>query len=391
MLDDGDDSGDDSGDQSGYGANVDVNPPTSAEIAGNGTDTGAAQPSEGVGDNGVYQINYATNAQGQSYPYTSFQNPDGTYTYMNPDTGEQYGQGDSAVWNPNDPGNPSGNPAGTTTYPNGNPNLPYNAQTNSGEFAGTALPNNGGNPHPGNSGTNPVSGGNSGTTSGGSSTGSALPAVAQGAGAAAAAAIQAQEAQNALAFQQQMWQQQQANVAPYIQAGNTTTGQLMNGISNGTFGTPQTFTAPTLAQAEQMPGYQFAQQQGDLGILEGAAATGGNISGGTMQALSQYNQNLATTNYNTMYNQALAGYQANLAGNQQAYGQLYQPSTMGASAAAGLNITGSGVAANTGNIMSNIGNAYASGVTGVTNAATNYLAQQNANSGLTALAGGGPG
>jgi len=107
----------------------------------------------------------------------------------------------------------------------------------------------------------------------------------------------------------------------------------MAGLANGTFGTPATFTAPTLSQAEHTPGYQFTQQQGDQGLLEAAAAAGGNISGGTLKSLDAYNTGLANSTYSTIYNQALQSYGANLAGQQQAYQQVLAPAEIGANAA----------------------------------------------------------
>ena len=125
----------------------------------------------------------------------------------------------------------------------------------------------------------------------------------------------------------------QSTESPYVSGGETSLAQLLAGLKSGQFGTPSTFTAPTLAQAQQYPGYEFTQNQGDQAILEGSAASGGSISGGTLKALDTYNTNLANTTYGSEFNQALSTYNANLQGNQQAYQQLFAPTQLGANAA----------------------------------------------------------
>src|SRR5689334_23699255 len=123
---------------------------------------------------------------------------------------------------------------------------------------------------------------------------------------------QAQSAQDALEFQKQVFQQQQQNQAPYLAAGYASLGELMDSIKNGTFGpgslgTPPpaptstapnapapfagVFTPPTAEQARATPGYEFTREEGTKGILQGASAAGGAISGGTLKALDQYNTN----------------------------------------------------------------------------------------------------
>jgi len=92
---------------------------------------------------------------------------------------------------------------------------------------------------------------------------------------------------------------------PYQTVGSTGANALNNYIQNG-------FTAPTLAQAEATPGYQFELQQGTQAINENAAATGNLMSGTTGTALENYGQDLASTNYQQAYNNALNSYMANV-------------------------------------------------------------------------------
>lgn len=52
------------------------------------------------------------------------------------------------------------------------------------------------------------------------------------------------------------------------------------------------------------PGYQFRQQQGEQAIQRQASASGGRLSGSTLQALASFNQNLASDEYSRAYGRA---------------------------------------------------------------------------------------
>lgn len=185
-----------------------------------------------------------------------------------------------------------------------------------------------------------------------------------------AAQQQADSAQQALDFQKQIWQTEQQNQAPFLQAGQTSIGMLMQGLQNGTFGpgSNPSFSAPTLEEARSTPGYQFTAQQGSKGILQGAAAAGGAISGGTLKALDQYNTGLADTTYNDVFNRSLATYSTGLQKQAQEYQQLYNPAALGEGSVQALNNSGTATANNVGNLMTQIGNAQASGTVGSANA-----------------------
>ena len=181
--------------------------------------------------------------------------------------------------------------------------------------------------------------------------------------------------QQALQFQEQVYNQQQQNQQPYLNAGATSVAQLMNGLTNGTFGPGSipNFTPPTLQTAQQTPGYQFELQQGEKGLAEGSAAAGGAISGGTLKAADAYAQNLATTTYQQQYTNALNTYQQQLATQSQQYQQLLAPAQLGENAVANLNQTGTQAAQNVGNLMGNIGSAQAAGTVGQANALTSGI------------------
>jgi hypothetical protein len=187
---------------------------------------------------------------------------------------------------------------------------------------------------------------------------------------------QTQADQSALAEQQREFNVSQGNAQPFINAGQQSIGTLMAGLNNGTFGPGSTpaFTAPTLEQAQQTPGYQFTQQQGEKGIAQAAAAAGGAISGGTLKAASGYNQNLASTYYQQAFNNALSEYGTNLANQQQQFGQLLAPVQIGAGSTANLNATQTSAASSIAQLMASLGSSQAAGTVGSANAISSGIA-----------------
>jgi len=80
--------------------------------------------------------------------------------------------------------------------------------------------------------------------------------------------------------------------APYALAGKQALGKEMTLLGLGKGG-----NAAALKQLRSTPGFQFAEQQGDQATINAATATGMNLSGNTLEALSQYNQGLATNTF----------------------------------------------------------------------------------------------
>lgn len=110
-----------------------------------------------------------------------------------------------------------------------------------------------------------------------------------------AAQTQANATNNATALQSQMYQDQQANLAPYHQAGVQALSQLQNPSFQ------QTFNASDMEQND--PGYAFRLQQGQQALERSAAASGGLQSGGTLKGIANYAQNYASNEYNNAFNQ----------------------------------------------------------------------------------------
>lgn len=117
--------------------------------------------------------------------------------------------------------------------------------------------------------------------------------------------LEKENQQKGVDFQNGEWNQQQLAEQPYQKLGQTSANAYANLVNNP-------FQAPTLAQAEQTPGYQFNLQSGTQAINENAAANGSLMSGNTGVALTKFGQGLATNTYQQAYQNALNTYDTNL-------------------------------------------------------------------------------
>ena len=188
-----------------------------------------------------------------------------------------------------------------------------------------------------------------------------------------AANAQVQASQNANATQMAMYDQAQANLAPFKNAGYTSLNSLMYGLGQPGYDSPSyaapgvgygSFTQPFGAdQFNQYldPGYQFQLQQGNMALQNSQAAKDGVLSGAALKDLIGYNQGMANTAYNSAFNR----YQTQT-GNT--YQRLMGAAEMGQASAAG---SAQNAIATGGNIGANqlaAGNAQAAGIVGSANA-----------------------
>lgn len=180
--------------------------------------------------------------------------------------------------------------------------------------------------------------------------------------------------------------------APYTSLGSTAAGELTNALAPSgslTQGWNQTFQAPTAAQAQAQPGYQFSLQQGLQALQNSAAARGGLLSTGTAKNLTGYAEGLADTNYQNVFNNALQTYGTNFntwnTNQNNLYNRLSGATGLGENAANNLNALQVGgnenIARNdisnaqlVGNDIMQVGNAQAAGIVGSTNALTQGIA-----------------
>lgn len=197
-----------------------------------------------------------------------------------------------------------------------------------------------------------------------------------------AADTQAASADQATALQREQWQQQRADNAPRMEAGNRSLARLQQllGIDGAGGGRNSLTGADVMAE----PGYQFGLQQGQQALDRTATARGMRNSGAALMAAQRYGNDYGTTKYGDAWNR-LQGERTN------EFNQLASVAGMGQTASNQVGAAGSQFANNAGNNM--MGAANAQGAAGIAQANTwgnvgNQLAgwyanQQNRN----ALAG----
>lgn len=173
----------------------------------------------------------------------------------------------------------------------------------------------------------------------------------------------------AQSFLQSQEQQGLQNYSPFLNAGQgaaNTLGQLMASPGSGLLQNwNQTFQAPTAAQAEQTPGYQFQLQQGLDAMQNSAAGQGGLLSGRTLANLNNYAQGTASTNYQNVFNNALtqynSAYNSFLNNQNNTYSRLMGLSGQGLQAAQGSGSLISGIGGDIASLMGQQGAAQAQG------------------------------
>jgi hypothetical protein len=155
--------------------------------------------------------------------------------------------------------------------------------------------------------------------------------------------------------------QQQNLLSPYTQSGTAGLNALTAALAPGGALTQQFSFDPTAAGLANNPDYQFQLQQGNQAVQRAAAASGTLNSGGTLRALDQYSQGLASTYENQYYNQALSTFGTN---RNAALQNIQLPIQAGEFGTSGLL-----------SALQNYGNQYSSNTLNVANSANNYLTQ----------------
>lgn len=178
-----------------------------------------------------------------------------------------------------------------------------------------------------------------------------------------AANTQANAANAATAQQEGMYEQNQANLQPYMQGGNVALSSLNSKLASGALG--GNFT-PADYLANQDPGYAFQLAQGQQALQNSQAAQDGVLSGSALKGLIQYNQGYAATGYQNAYNRWLQS-------QQNTYNQLMGTAQLGESAAAGAGATGASYGQGISSTIQGAGNAQAAGTVGSANAISNGL------------------
>lgn len=124
-----------------------------------------------------------------------------------------------------------------------------------------------------------------------------------------AAATQQAAGKSLEELSQTQYDAQSNNLNPYLSAGKGGVDALSAAFQPGGQLAQQFSFDPS--QIKNNPNYQFVLQQGTDAVQKSAAAKGGLFSGGTMKALDQYSQGLASQTINDAYSQALNTFQTN--------------------------------------------------------------------------------
>jgi len=184
-----------------------------------------------------------------------------------------------------------------------------------------------------------------------------------------AASTQAAASDRATQAQLQMYNQTQANLKPYMGQGSTALSTLATNANNG-------FTGADYLN-NQDPGYQFQLDQGQQSLQNSQAAGDGIMSGSALKGLINYNQNAASTGYQSAYNRWLS-----------TQGLLSNVASIGESAAAGAGSSGASFANGISNSITGAGNAGAAGIMGASNAITGSIGTVGNMYALNGLSGG---
>jgi hypothetical protein len=204
-----------------------------------------------------------------------------------------------------------------------------------------------------------------------------------------AANTQAQAAEDAAHLQNDQWNQTQANLKPYMDLGSSSISPLLAAMgynvtknSDGTYsynGTnsgnilQQQFSAPTEAQAQATPGYQFTLNQGLKSVQNSAAARGLGTSGAALKGASSYATGLADSTYNDVFNRSLQTFQTNYSSAANNVNRLSGLVSSGQNAAATNGSLGAAATGNIGNTLTSGANAQAAGTVGSANALSGAL------------------
>lgn len=187
-----------------------------------------------------------------------------------------------------------------------------------------------------------------------------------------AAGTQAEAQQRALDLQALQYQQQRADLQPFVTAGTGAQNRLLDfmGLSKntGAEGFGKYAKDFSMSDFEADPGYGFRLAEGQKALERNAAARGGFISGGALKAATRFGQDMGSQEYTNAYNR----YQTNRANQLAPLGSLVSSGQAAATNQAGA-AGNYGIQAGQG--MTNIGGAQAAGTMASANSLGNALGQ----------------
>lgn len=152
-----------------------------------------------------------------------------------------------------------------------------------------------------------------------------------------AANQQADAAKNALNYQKQI----RTDVSPYLSAGTDALGRISNPNDLS-----KNFTAS--------PGFQWALQQGQQGVLQNSASNGLLRSGGAMKSLDAYTTGAASQEFNKWFDQQSSIANMGIKGEGIAAGVADNSSNIAMNAGANAGNSAIGIGNNIGNLAGSL-------------------------------------
>jgi hypothetical protein len=187
-----------------------------------------------------------------------------------------------------------------------------------------------------------------------------------------AASTEANSANQASQVQEALYAQTEANVAPWLTAGQTSLSKLMAGTAPGGNLNVTPYTAPTMSQFTQDPGYQFQLTQGQDALTNASSLAGG-LNSNNLKGLIGYTEGMANTDYQQFLTNYMNQFQLAQNATQQQYANLAGQSAQGLGAGLQQGQIGTQVGQSIGGNIVGAGNASAAGQVGVANALTGAL------------------
>jgi hypothetical protein len=197
---------------------------------------------------------------------------------------------------------------------------------------------------------------------------------------------QAQAAQRGQNLEYAMYQQNRADTQIYRNAAANAIPALEAQAAQPFQYTPYQpgqFQAPTLQDMMLDPGYNFRVSEGMKAINRSATAAGMGLSGTQMKAAQGFGQDMASQEYQNIFNRSLQGFQVNelarefgaqqnynmaLGARRQQVGEYQTLAGYGTGTQAQMTAATANMGANLANLQGQYGNALASGTMGQANA-----------------------
>lgn len=142
-----------------------------------------------------------------------------------------------------------------------------------------------------------------------------------------AAEAQRQATEQAQQLTEQRFQEAEQFQQPYLQAGQQTFFDVLQGLKSGQFNAPepprvQDFAALTQRYMQRDPGADFRMREAQRAIESSAAARGTRLGSGVLEAMNQRIQDLASQEYGAQYGRAAQAAGSQIQQQQNRYDQI---------------------------------------------------------------------